>query len=219
MRRGKDLKELGEQDKSLRDNEDLKKKQEQLITTIFKGQIFVEQDIKTRVKCNTCKTVLNGKEKQLSRQLLIHLISDKHNNNLRVQIKEEGHSKVDRNTAQRREEEEEEAARAAAEAEFSQVDDSTDAFEAPVSSTDSAEDKLAWLKKNSQVVSAMNESLFYCVTCVTGAKPLVEFFEHMMSKEHQTGMCPTREWRLYLEMMDIYEHGDGYFKVSLFRIL
>jgi len=212
VRRGKDLKELGEQDKSLRDNEDLKKKQEQLITIIFKGQIFVEQDIKTRVKCNTCKTVLNGKEKQLSRQLLIHLISDKHNNNLRVQIKEEGHSKVDRNTAQQREEEEE-AARAAAEAESSQVDDSTDAFKAPVvSSTDSAEDKLAWLKNNSQVVCAMNETLFYCVTCVTGAKPLEEFFEHMMSQEHQTGMCPTREWRLYLEMMDIYEHGDGYFK-------
>ena len=218
IRIGEDLKEMGEKDKSLRVNVDLKKKQEDLVQLVFEGKVYTQMEIKTKVKCNTCKTMLNGKEKQLIRQLLAHLTSTKHHGNLKVQIKAEVHSNVDRNTAQQQEEEQD-AADAAAEAAAAPLE-SSEAAEpesSPVPSLNAPDgEKLSWLVKNdSIVVCAMSDTLFYCKPCKTGAKPLKEFFEHIVSEEHKTGMCEKRDWRQYLDMIDIYEHGEELFKVGL----
>lgn len=209
VREGKDLNERSSRDKSLRDSDEMKEAKERLLNNLFDGGVFTQMEIKTKVKCNTCNVLLNGKEKQLTMQLLAHLTGDKHSNNLRVQIKAEDKSGLDRNTLVREEEERERAAKSPT---------PEPEPEACIPSSTAGNDEiLDWLKtKTDEVECIMSDRLFYCKRCSTGLKTLREFFKHMLSEIHKVGMCPSREWRLYMDMVDIYEHGDGYFKVSIY---
>ena len=215
IREGKDLNERSCRDKSLRDSDEMKEAKECLLNNLFDGGVYTQMEIKTKVKCNTCNVLLNGKEKQLTMQLLAHLTGEKHSNNLRVQIKAEDKSGLDRNTLVREEEERERAAKSPTPEPESEPEP-----EARVPSVTAGNDEiLAWLKtKTDEVASTMSDRLFYCTRCNTGLKTLREFFKHMLSEIHKVGMCPSRDWRLYMDMIDIYEHGDGFFKVSIYSI-
>lgn len=217
IRKAKDIDERSQREKGIRASDELNAAREKLINNLFDGGVLSQLTEKCHVRCNTCKTILkvSEKQKQLTRQLLVHLVNDKHSNKLRVQIKAEEHSGVDRVTAEQREAEEAEAAALASAG--SANPDAAEAQEAPPAPSLESSDKeiLAWLKTQEDVVCAMSDRLFFCQTCKTGGKVARECLKHIVGPVHDKKMTSAREWRLYIEdMLDIYEHGDGLFKVN-----
>ena len=236
VREGKDIQEEADREKLLRTSQEIKDKQERLINKIFDSGIFIQQADKTKVKCITCSIMLTGKEKQLTRQLLLHFLGDKHKNKLIGEVKAEESTGVDRNESDRRREEE----RAAAEAEDNEPendDEGTNAgpsdappagqsqiqpepvkqLQAPhESATD--EEIILYLREQENVCIMMSDQLFSCLACYTGLKHLRQFYKHFMSEEHKKEITPTREWRQYVDLVDIFEHGEGLFKVNTLTI-
>ena len=203
------LKDEAAKDRALRITQDLKERQEALINQAFDACVFTQLEVKTKVRCNTCRKLLSGNEKMLTRQLLAHLAADSHGRELRVQVKAEEKSGVERSEAER----EEEAAAAAAESEDeSQAQPEGDKIpnaEAP------EEEIVRWLKTKSDLLCSMSDTLIYCQTCKTGGKLVRDMLKHVQSDTHKTGFSPAREWRLYIDLKEILEHGDGLFKVSM----
>ena len=215
VREAKDIEERSKREKGVHDSEVLKKDRERLLNNLFDGGVYTQMEEHTVVRCNTCRIILRGKERTLTRQLLGHLVTDKHSNKLRIQIKDEEHTGKDRSTTQREEEEAEEAARAAR-----TPSPEPEAEKAPVPSPTSSEAEiLAWLKTQVNMECLMSDRLCYCSTCKTGLKPVREGLKHMLGPVHDKNkekLESAREWRIYHDIIDIYEHGDGLFKVVHF---
>ncbi len=230
VREGKDIQEEVDRENLLRTSQEIKNKQERLINKIFDSGVFTQQTDKTKVRCNTCSIMLTGKEKQLTRQLLLHFLGDKHKNKLIGEVKAEESTGVDRNESDRRREEE----RAAAEAEDSEPENNDESAagptdEAPADSsqiqpepvkqlqapheTATDEEIILYLREQENVCIMMSDQLFSCLACYTGLKHLRQFYKHFMSDEHKQEITPTREWRQYVDLVDIFEHGEGLFKV------
>ena len=205
IREGKDINEKVARSKTLRDPEEIKKAKENLVNKLFDSGVLTQLAVKTNVRCNTCRCQLSGKEKMLTHQLIMHLTGDKHTSKLRLQIKAEEHTGVDRNTAQELEDQENEAAEEAAEAE--------EAAAAAVPNADAAlEEITAWLSEQVAAVRITTQ-LFYCDECKTGLKLARELLVHLTSEAHKAGITEQREWRRYIELCDVYEVGENIFKV------
>jgi hypothetical protein len=145
----------------------------------------------------------------LTQQLIMHLTGEKHTSKLRLQIKAEEHTGVDRNTAQELEEQEREAAEAAAE-----ETEAPAAAALAVPSLDAALEEIsAWLSEQTCVVSITSQ-LFCCDDCKTGLKLARDLLKHMKSEAHKAGVTEERDWRRYIEWCDVYEHGENIFKVN-----
>lgn len=205
IREGKDIFEKVAKSKTLRDTEEIKNAKESLVNKLFDHGVYTQLAVKTSVRCNTCRTVLSGKEKMLTQQLIMHLTGEKHTSKLRLQIKAEEHTGVDRNTAQELEDKEiEEGATAEA---------ASVAAAAAVPSMDAAlEEIAAWLAAQDAVVTVTSQ-LFYCDDCKTGLKLARDLLKHMTSEAHKAGITEDRDWRRYIEWCDVYEHGENIFKV------
>jgi ferredoxin len=209
IREGKDINEQVAKSKTLRDSDEIKKAKESLINKLFDHGVFTQLAVKTNVRCNTCRCQLSGKEKMLTQQLIMHLTGEKHTSKLRLQIKAEEHTGVDRNTAQELEEQEREAAEAAAE-----ETEAPAAAALAVPSLDAALEEIsAWLSEQTCVVSITSQ-LFCCDDCKTGLKLARDLLKHMKSEAHKAGVTEERDWRRYIEWCDVYEHGENIFKVN-----
>ena len=238
IRKGKDIEEEAAREGTLHASQDIKQRREELINKVFDAGLFIQQEVKTKVKCRTCKTMLSGKEKSMTRQLLMHFLSDKHFNKLKVQIKAEAATGIDRDEAERIQEEED--ARLAAEAALNpplQGDEDTteandnDNLEPDASAlvpppsieqvpvpdeSASIDDIIAYLSKRPDMNSMYGDKLFSCPQCCTGLMPAQQLRAHIVSERHEKGITPEREWRQFVDLDDVFEHGQ-YFKVlSLF---
>jgi len=211
IREGKDINEQVAKSKTLRDSDDIKKAKESLVNKLFDHGVFTQLAVKTNVRCNTCRCQLSGKEKMLTHQLIMHLTGEKHTSKLRLQIKAEEHTGVDRNTAQEMEDREAEEAGEGEEEEGGAAPPAAAAvpsLDAPV------EDIAAWLADQSSVFSITPE-LFCCEECKTGLKLAKDLLVHLTSEAHKAGITEQRDWRRYIEWCDMYEHGEDIFKASI----
>ena len=216
IRQGKDIEKEISREKTLRTSQEMKDRQERLLNKIFDAGILTQKEIKTKVVCNTCKSILSGKEKSLTSQLLSHIVSDKHKDKLKVQVKEEERTKVDRNTAERLEAEE----RAKAAAAEDEEEEEAEVPEEAVPEADATElDILTYLKKKDDVMTMMSDRLLCCLSCRTGLMHLRPFFKHYTSSQHEEKITTSREWRQYVDINDVFEHGTDIFKVCIMYII
>ena len=149
----------------------------------------------------------------LTQQLIMHLTGEKHTSKLRLQIKAEEHTGVDRNTAQDLEDQESEAT--AAEVEAGGGGLPVAAGPAVPSLEATLAEIAAWLMVQKTVVSITSQ-LFYCEECKTGLKLARDMLKHLTSEAHKAGITESRDWRRYIEWCDVYEHGENIFKVCFF---